>query len=310
MILLFILVTPWIYAISILPFFIIHLLSDFTYLVIYRCLGYRVKVVRDNIEKSFPEKTAKERLEIEKKFYSNFCDLIFEVIKTFTISKKALRERCTFKTPEFTQELWAQQVCTNGISGHLANWEWMALACSLEFKHQCYGVYKPLSNQYFDRLIRWSRQRFGIRMISPQTLKEILKSKPDKPFMMGLLADQAPHHYGASFEVPFLHRKSFFFSGPGVITVQKGYVPIWGWMKRTGRSRFEWGVDPMEFGLLPQKTEAEVQQIARIAEHHQLSLEDAERAYSLTLLFSQRLEEAIKMAPQDWLWSHRRWKKR
>ena len=311
MILSYLVITPLIYGLSILPFFILHFFSDVLCFWVYRVFGYRVKVVRENLKKSFPEKSDAERHVLEKKFYRNFCDLIFEVIKTFTISKKCMTERCVLTTPDLAKELWDRQVSVTGISSHLANWEWLAMSLSLEFKHCCYGVFKPLSNQYLNRMVVNSRQRFGIQMITSKRLREILQTEPTVPIVVGLLADQAPHHYGAAFEVPFLNQMSYVVPGPGVITVQKGYVPIWGWMRRTGRSRFEWGVEVLDFKSSPETlSDFEKAQVDRMAKHHALSLEQAQNAYALTVVFTQKLEEKIKMAPQDWLWSHRRWKLR
>ena len=54
---------------SALPFRVLYVLSDFNYLLMYHVWRYRRKVVRENLEKSFPEKTEAERLQIERKFY-------------------------------------------------------------------------------------------------------------------------------------------------------------------------------------------------------------------------------------------------
>ena len=57
------------YLLSLLPFRVHYLLSDLLYIIIYKILGYRVKVVRSNLESSFPEMTAEELRVVERKFY-------------------------------------------------------------------------------------------------------------------------------------------------------------------------------------------------------------------------------------------------
>ncbi len=296
------------YSISLLPMWVLHRFSDIFYFFIYRVWGYRRKVVRENLLKSFPEKSVSEINEIEKKYYVNLCDLIFETIKTFSISKKEMRSRCILKTPAVIEELYQKRANLTGISSHLANWEWLALALALDFKHDSYGVYKPLSNQSLNRLVAGSRERFGIRMIAMSQVKEVLKAVHSEPVMMGLLSDQAPHHYAKAFEVKFLNQQTFVVPGPGLITVQQGYTPIWGWMRRTGRSRFEWGIEVLT--LDDQMKDGDQAQVERISKVHHLSTTQAVVALNLTRLFSEKLEQKIKMAPQDWLWSHRRWKLR
>jgi KDO2-lipid IV(A) lauroyltransferase len=293
------------------PFPVLHVLSDGLCFLLYRVFRYRRKVVRENLNSAFPEKSHSEILEIEKKFYRNFSDILMETIKNFSITEKELRDRCHFMTPAVSKELWDRQVNVAGISSHLGNWEILALSLSLEFKHQCLGVYKPLSNPKMNKAVVESRERFGIKMVPIKKVREVIDQKWDRPYVLGLLSDQAPHDYSKAFEVQFLNRKTFVVPGPGIITLERGLTPIWGWMRRVGRSRFEWGVevldvDPSRF----QWTEEDRAQIERIAKANGISLERSEQALALIKIYSEKLEAQIRMAPQDWLWSHRRWKSR
>src|SRR5436190_7342887 len=79
--------------ISHLPLFILYRISDFLYFIIYHVIGYRKKVVNENLRKSFPEKSGKEIEQITKEFYLNLTDLIVETIKTLSISKIELSKR-------------------------------------------------------------------------------------------------------------------------------------------------------------------------------------------------------------------------
>ena len=62
------------YLLSLLPFWALYVLSDGIYLIIYRLVGYRKKVVRKNLSTAFPEKSEEERLVIETKLYHWLCD--------------------------------------------------------------------------------------------------------------------------------------------------------------------------------------------------------------------------------------------
>ena len=74
------------YLISLLPFRALYVLSDGIYLIIYRLVGYRKKVVHKNLANSFPEKSEEELREIERKFYHWLCDYFLEAIKLLSIS--------------------------------------------------------------------------------------------------------------------------------------------------------------------------------------------------------------------------------
>ena len=80
------------HLLSLLPFCILYFLSDGLYLLMYYCIKYRRDVVRDNLLKSFPEKSLDELIRIEKKFYHFFCDYFVETLKLTSISKKEMRK--------------------------------------------------------------------------------------------------------------------------------------------------------------------------------------------------------------------------
>ena len=82
---------------SLLPMWVHYLISDGIYVVVYHLVGYRKKLVRKNLTDSFPEKSETEISQIEKAFYSWFCDYLVETIKLLTISKRNLKRRMVFK---------------------------------------------------------------------------------------------------------------------------------------------------------------------------------------------------------------------
>src|SRR5690554_7440114 len=90
--------------ISHLPFGILYFISDIVYFLLYFIVGYRKKVVRENLKNSFPELSDKERSAIEKKFYKHFADFLVESTKSLSISNKAIKERCALINPERSEE--------------------------------------------------------------------------------------------------------------------------------------------------------------------------------------------------------------
>jgi KDO2-lipid IV(A) lauroyltransferase len=300
----------FIYLMSLLPFPMLHAISNGLYFVIYHVAKYRRAVVRENLARSFPDETPEWREQVEKKFYRNFCDTMLEVVKTTTISKSEFLARCKFTTPEIVRNWFEKRVNMEGISSHLANWEWMGLAICSEVPFDCYVVYKPLNNARMNQFLINSRGRFGIKLIPIKSVRTFFENDFDKPYLLGLLSDQAPHDYGRAFEVEFLNQKTYYAPGPGLLAVQYQLTPCWGWMRRVGRSRFEWGIDPVLPDTSIALTPEEISQVERVATAHSVTLAAAEQGYRIVKEYSRLLEVKIKMAPEDWLWSHRRWKSR
>ena len=58
------------YMVSLLPFWILYRISDVLYIVFYYVMGYKRKIVRNNLRISFPHKEMNEIIAIEKKFYA------------------------------------------------------------------------------------------------------------------------------------------------------------------------------------------------------------------------------------------------
>jgi Lauroyl/myristoyl acyltransferase len=81
--------------VSKLPMSFLYFLSDVFYVFISRF--YRKKVVEMNIKKSFPNLSERELVKIKNRFYNNFCDIFFETIKSYTISKSQLLSSVRFK---------------------------------------------------------------------------------------------------------------------------------------------------------------------------------------------------------------------
>ena len=73
------------------PFWLLYFLSDGLFLLTYYVVGYRRKVVRDNLQQCFPQKSIQEIVRLEKGFYHYFCDYIVETIKMTSASVKTMQ---------------------------------------------------------------------------------------------------------------------------------------------------------------------------------------------------------------------------
>ena len=154
------------YLLSLLPFWVHYLLSDFVCLVLYRLIGYRVKVVRGNLTSSFPEKSEAEIREIEQKFYHRLCDYFVEAVKMKTMSEQQMRRHMVFKGTELVNECVASGQSCAVYLGHSFNWEWItSLPLWVSDKAQCGQLYHALENEAFDKLFLRLRERWGAECI-------------------------------------------------------------------------------------------------------------------------------------------------
>src|ERR1051326_3542567 len=190
----FYLVLPFLYLISLLPFSLLYLFSDFVFVLLYYIIGYRKKVAIQNLKNSFPEKSEKEILALRRKFYRYLCDLFLETFKTLTISKEKMIEHCRMNpnSVKFLQKYYEEKKSIILVLGHLGNWEWGGNAFSLQCKHQLFVIYHPLQNKYFNKLIIGMRTRFGTKLVEMKnTFRDMVNNKKIIS-ATAFIADQTP----------------------------------------------------------------------------------------------------------------------
>ena len=178
--------------ISLLPYFILYGISNGVFLITFYGVGYRKKVIRDNINTSFPELSEKERNKIVRKFYLHFCDLIVESIKNFSISSRQIEKRMKFENIEILNDYFEKGKSVISIGGHYGNWEMFAVAVAQVSKLKQLAIYKPLSNKFFDDKMKTSRGKFGLQMIPMKETKSYFENNDKTPRTIIFGSDQWP----------------------------------------------------------------------------------------------------------------------
>lgn len=278
---------PLLYFISILPFSLFYLLSDLLYLLIYKVVGYRKKVVYENLKNSFPQKSHKELKEIEKKFFHYLCDLVLETLKTLTISKKEALRRCAFNENAVAifKQLNDEKKSCILVMGHFGNWEWAGSSFSLLNSQQLYVIYHPLSNKYFDKLMYNMRSRFGTKLYPMKdTMREMIRNRHEIN-ATAFIADQTPSPEGA-YWTTFLNQDTPVFWGTEKIAQKLNYPVLYATVNRKKRGYYEVDVEYLV--------------------HNPKDTKEGE----ISELHTRKLEKDIIAQPEIWLWSHRRWKYR
>jgi len=200
----FILVYPIIWILSVLPMRVLYVISDFFYFLLYYIIGYRRKVVFSNLKLAFPQKTESELKRIEKKFYRHLTDLVVESIKGFTISEKEINKRYVYKNPEVIDQIANKGKDIALMGAHQANWEWTS-SLPLHVNIKCFAAYTKIQNPHFNKLIVDSRTKFGyVGYPTTRTVKEISNNVNNKiQGLYLLLSDQSPQvqktHYWSEF---------------------------------------------------------------------------------------------------------------
>ena len=285
--LLYIIVYPILWIISILPFRIFYLFSDFVCFLVYNIIGYRKKVVRENIALALPHLSKKEQLVVEKKFYKHFCDLFLEMIKTISISQEEIEKRYTFTNIEVYKELEKKNKSVALLCAHYASYEW-AISMNYHLNFIGYGIYKKLANPYFDKLVKDIRSKFkAVLITTKETIPTIHHNyKENILSIYGFASDQSPKLNATHHWASFMGHVVPVHTGAELLAKRFDMNVIFLKTKKVKRGYYE-----ATFEILS---------------------EDAKSVpnYEITDQFLKLVEEQILEAPEFYLWTHKRWKHR
>lgn len=267
-----------------LPFRALYLLSDVLYFLLFHVAGYRKNVVLAGLQKSFPEKSPEELADIRKKFFKHLCDLIVESFKGFVTSKEEITRRHRYTNIELLESYFKAGKSVSILGAHYGNWEWVALSLPLATKFQTYGIYQELTNKFMNKVVKSSRQRSGMILISTKEVAQTLEATKDKLITMGYIGDQSPGRHGRKYWLKFLNQDTATMTGYEHFAKQYNTPVLYLNVEKKKRGFYE-----CTFHVITNAPNEMPE--GKIAE-----------------TFMSVLEGIIKSTPEYWLWSHRRWK--
>jgi len=281
----FILVYPLIWLLSIFPLRVLYVLSDFIYLILYYIVGYRKKVVYNNLKLSFPDKSDNELLKIQKKFYHHFVDIFIEMIKSFTISEKELIKRYQFTNIELINDLEKKGKSIIVMGAHYGNWEWV-IVLNKHVKFKTFAAYSKIQNKYFEQQILKSRERLGANFIKTTKFVPYMESNKVNNIksIYGLLSDQSPQLHKAKYFKEFMGVKAPIHTGAEFLAKRFDHAVVLMKTDKIKRGYYE-----TTFELLTENPKDF-------------------KNYQITDLFLSEIEKQIRDKPAYYFWSHNRWK--
>ncbi len=272
------------YLISLIPLRVLYLLSDVCAFILYHIVKYRRDVVKENIANSFENLNEQDRIKIEKEFYKSFCDNFIETLKLMSASEKEMQSHITADYSELNEYLERNESCHIYL-GHQFNWEWANAHIASNFKNEnVFVVYKQLSSKTFDNLMLKIRSRFGSKMIESKSLKKEMTAYKDKKHILIFVADQNPSIPKRSFWTMFMSQQTPFISGTELYSASQKTPILFANIVRIKRGQYKFVITPLHV------------------------YNEKLQSGQITSVFAQSLENAIKKNPENYLWSHKRWK--
>ena len=270
---------------SMLPLSVLYFITWPFYAFMAYGIRYRHKVLRKNLENSFPEKTEKELLQIERKFYRHFFDQILESVRMISMSDQERLKRFKVVNPEVLNPSFERGQSIALVIGHYNNWEFTPFM-NPQIKHQYVAIYSRLKNDFIDKVVKDARSQMGSILIARREVGAFIRKPPKDPFLLLFAADQAPDWRSKLHWTQFLNQKTGVATGPERYAQMLDMAVVFGKIEKVKRGHYQ-----ITFEILTDQPKDEPE--GRISELH-----------------VRALEKQIIETPEYWLWTHKRWKKR
>jgi KDO2-lipid IV(A) lauroyltransferase len=267
---------------GILPFPLFYGFSSVVGWLVRHIFRYRLKTTRSNLEALDIGRDSRKRL--IGKSYRNMADITLEAARSFTISEAQVNLRHRIVNPEILQPYFDSGTSMICVTGHYGNWEWGAFSAKLQTPFHIVGFYKPLKNKRLDRIVRMNRGRFGTELASIKETFATFERNVGTPTIYLMAADQSPRNTENAIWVKFLGRETAFLHGPEKYSRLYNYPVFYAEILRVKRGHYD-----LHLSILADDP---------------ASLPEGE----VTRRFAEKLESVIRKKPEDWLWSHNRWK--
>lgn len=273
--------------VAMLPMWVLYATSDVVRIVLHRIVGYRVKVVRDNLERSFPERSREELRRVEHLFYVHLCDCVVETVKLLHISDAEMLRRVDVRNAEYIETLAQDNRPIVLMLGHYGNWEWVQEVTKRYSRPSLNSeIYRKSRDEVFDKLMHTIRSRFNTeQIVQAKAVRTLIGWKmQNRQFLVGFISDQRPNSNYLNHWMTFLGQDTPIAVGAEEIGEHVNAHYVYLDIERPKRGHYRMTFCPID----PDPDAVE---------------------YPYVVAFMRRLEATIRRAPQYWLWSHKRWRK-
>jgi KDO2-lipid IV(A) lauroyltransferase len=259
-------------------------LATFLYFLAFYVVRHRHRVIREQLEKVYPDSSNAEREAIHKKFLKNFCDVMVEVLKSVSMTEADMRAQVRLVNVALVRQYLDAGQSLMFVTSHLCNWEWLLHGVTLQLGYPVDAAYKPLHDAWAERLMLGVRSRFGARLVPAKDLLADFLRRRGIVRAVAMNADQAPVSTDKRYWTQFLGQDTAFYIGAEQIARATRLPIMYAAMRRIGRGFYEVEFKPLWDGR------------------------EVTAPNTMTERYARACEIDVLKSPADWLWTYRRWR--
>ena len=157
-----------------LPLPVLYAFSSFLSFTLHRILGYRKKVVRENLRNSFPSASDSELKSYTREFYKRFTDYAVETLHVVSMDLSDIERHCEVTWDKALNPLIEKETPVLILTSHIFNWEWTSHAFRGVMSRPFAAVYQRLTNPAFDSFMLELRTKTGGQAIEKSNVMRYL----------------------------------------------------------------------------------------------------------------------------------------
>ncbi|MBI5730403.1 MAG: hypothetical protein HY963_04625 [Ignavibacteriales bacterium] len=254
--------------------------------ILYYLIPIRKKVVKNNLNIAFPQKSETEIKRLILKTYQNILITFFELMYLPFVSKKEIDESIFVQDIDLIKEKLSNHESAIFLTGHFGGWEFCLSSLSQKIGRPFQLLAQPQSNSLISDYIMKARKTFGNEIIlsgiSVRKLYENLKSGG----IVGIAGDQRGSYEGPRFS--FFDRPTALFTGAANISLKTNCLVIMTAFERQPDYSYKVHTEELSFNNLPDSNEDKIKE--------------------LTQRYISFLEKYIRKNPEQYFWLHKLWK--
>lgn len=229
----------------------------------------------------------KEILDLRERNFIQFARLLFDIPRVFRLKKNKLDDFILFEGAYNLQKAFQSNKGVILITAHMGNWELMAVSVPLKFGKPLTVIARPLDYKPLGLIAKELREISGNRVLNKHDAGGIMRKLLSAGESVGILIDQKASGSQA-VDVPFFGRPALTNKVTALLALRYDacVVPTFNYRMPDGRYRviFDKPVKLTRSG----DTSADI-------------IDNTRR-------FNQIVEKHVKAAPENWFWTHRRWR--
>ncbi len=240
------------------------------------------KVIKENIKNFKPSITNDEINEIARDMWGNYGRILAEYVYIPKFRKKKLENYLRIEGLDNLEQIKKNKKPTIFVSGHFNNFELMAMIIEREGINLS-AVYRPLNNKFLNILMEFLRKNYICKNQIKKGIKGLRQALVcfKKGESLAIMIDQ---RVSEGIKIKFFGKDAFTTTIPGQFVKKFGCIIQPVYIER---------IDGVHFKIV-------------FDEH--LIFEQNQNIENISLKLNQWLEKKIIENPNQWIWSHNRWK--